>query len=116
MDVTTELNLLRKAANRKYLMSMFMKNMWGLRDVVIPVRADHAQATVPETPDMVFIDGDHHYENVHRDIETWKERLAPGGLLCGHDYPNYSGVKQSVEELVPNVKVAPNTTIWYCTL
>jgi hypothetical protein len=101
---------------RKYFMGMFLKNMWGLRDRVIPVRVDHAKASVPETPDMVFIDGDHNYENVHRDIEMWKERLAPGGLLCGHDYPDYHGVERAVQELVQDFKVAPGTTIWYSTV
>lgn len=36
--------------------------------------------------DFVYIDGDHHYEFVLRDLEDYAARLKPGGLLFGHDY------------------------------
>jgi len=63
-------------------------------------------------PDMVFIDGDHDYENVHRDISIWMKKLAPGGLLCGDDY-SWPGVKQAVSELVPNAVAVEGTELWY---
>ena len=52
---------------------------------------------------MVFIDGGHEYEEVKRDILIWKERLRPGGLLCGHDV-SWPGVRKALTELVPNWK------------
>jgi predicted O-methyltransferase YrrM len=60
--------------------------------------------------DMVFIDGDHSYEPVKRDINDYRPLVKPGGLLCGHDYGYY--VKQAVDETLPGVKVARGTTIW----
>ncbi len=36
------------------------------------------------TADMVFIDGDHSYEAVKRDIELWLPKCRK--LICGHDY------------------------------
>jgi predicted O-methyltransferase YrrM len=36
-------------------------------------------------PDMIFIDGDHSYESVIRDIEWAVSSMKDGGLLCGHD-------------------------------
>ena len=36
--------------------------------------------------DFVFIDADHSYEGCQEDIEVWKDKVKPGGLLCGHDY------------------------------
>jgi predicted O-methyltransferase YrrM len=35
--------------------------------------------------DLVFIDGDHSYEAVSRDIALWRPKVAQGGVLCGHD-------------------------------
>jgi predicted O-methyltransferase YrrM len=36
-------------------------------------------------PDMIFIDGDHSYKAVIRDIEWAISVMKDGGLLCGHD-------------------------------
>jgi hypothetical protein len=60
--------------------------------------------------DMVFIDSDHDYKNIYKDIEAYKEILIPNGLLCGHDY-NWNGVKKAVNELLPGFKT--NGNLWY---
>jgi SAM-dependent methyltransferase len=36
--------------------------------------------------DFVYLDGDHHYEFVLRDLEAFAAKLKPGGLLFGHDF------------------------------
>lgn len=41
---------------------------------------------VPDGLDIVFIDGNHDYENVLEDITVWEKKLKPGGILSGHDY------------------------------
>ena len=33
----------------------------------------------------VFIDGDHSYDQTASDIDVWRPKVAPGGILCGHD-------------------------------
>ena len=35
--------------------------------------------------DLVFIDGDHSYDETVCDIELWLPKITPGGILCGHD-------------------------------
>ena len=39
-----------------------------------------------ETADVIFIDADHRYDAVWRDIVTWYPKLKKGGILCGHDF------------------------------
>ena len=36
--------------------------------------------------DFVYLDGNHHYEFVLRDLQDFAARLKPGGLLFGHDF------------------------------
>lgn len=61
--------------------------------------------------DLIFIDASHDYESVKADIEAWVPLLAPGGVLCGHDYMRW-GVKNAVRQLVPKHRLIPNTSIW----
>lgn len=55
--------------------------------------------------DLVFIDADHSYAAVKRDIELWLPKVKPGGILAGHDYDNtekygdrFKGVDRAVKE------------------
>jgi predicted O-methyltransferase YrrM len=83
---------------------------------VMPLRMDHADAAqLALAPDMVFIDGDHGYDAVCRDIAIWSAKLIPGGLLAGHDYgcDVWPDVKRAVDEIFPEARVVPGTTIWY---
>lgn len=51
------------------------------------------------TLDMVYIDADHSYEAVKKDIAAWWPKVKPGGRLAGHDYcGEYQGVVDAVEE------------------
>lgn len=61
--------------------------------------------------DMIFIDGDHSYDAVKRDIKLWSPLLARGGLLCGHDYGNHPGVTRAVDELGDATRI-DETSIW----
>lgn len=84
------------------------------------IRIDHKDVHPFALPhlrklDMVFIDGDHEYEAVCRDIREWRPRLAPGGLLCGHDArsADWPGVDQALAELVPDAEYVPGTALWW---
>jgi SAM-dependent methyltransferase len=61
--------------------------------------------------DLIFIDASHDYDSVKEDIRAWRPLLAPGGILCGHDYMRW-GVKKAVHELVPHHRLVPGTSIW----
>lgn len=82
---------------------------------VTPITPTQVDLFVTECPDMVFIDADHSYAAVRKDIEFWKNKIAAGGLLCGHD-SGFDDVQKALNELVPNYKVDEGTSIWYATL
>jgi len=52
--------------------------------------------------DFVFIDGDHSYEQVKKDIKNYLPKIKSLGMLIGHDYghADYMGVKQAVDEFI----------------
>lgn len=52
------------------------------------------------TLDVVYIDGEHLYEPVKRDINLWLPKVKDGGILCGHDFGE-PGVKQALDEIFP---------------
>lgn len=104
-------------ADRKQLFIKFSKNMKDHLESgkVTAVKADCKSLDefkeLKVKPDMVFIDGSHTYEDVTRDIKFWKERITPGGLLCGHD-SNYAPIAAAIRDLKFNVGYALQTTIW----
>lgn len=49
---------------------------------------------------LIYIDADHRYEGVKRDIELSMKLLDPGSILAGHDYNDkkFPGVVRAVNE------------------
>lgn len=61
-----------------------------------------------DTVDLLFIDGDHHYESVKGDYETWYPKVKKNAIIIFHDYIDENTGKKSelskfVDEL-SNVK------------
>ena len=54
---------------------------------------------------FIYIDGNHTYEDVKRDIELYAPKLKTFGMLGGHDYDeNWDGVRKAVDEVITNDK------------
>lgn len=86
-----------------------------------------------DTFDLIFLDGDHRYEGVKKDIQLWLPKVKRHGILCGHDcevlYTDlqdlydklydkdcshlHLGVSRAVIELLPNAKLIESAKIWY---
>ena len=45
--------------------------------------------------DIIYIDGDHTYDAVLKDLHAWYSKVKKGGILCGDDF-NWPGVDQAV--------------------
>jgi len=53
--------------------------------------------------DAIFIDGDHSYNAVSKDLEFWWKKLRKGGWLLGDDYNScHPGTTQAVDEFSKN--------------
>lgn len=50
-----------------------------------------------ESFDLVYIDGDHTYEGVVKDLAGWYPKVKKGGVICGDDI-GWPGVKKAVDE------------------
>ena len=59
--------------------------------------------------DWVYIDGNHLYDFVKRDLELYTKRVKPGGLICGDDYVDggwwEGGVTRAVDEFLDTAAV-----------
>lgn len=63
-------------------------------------------------PHFVFIDGDHNYAGIKADIPAWREVVAPGGVLAGHDYGGFEGVRKAVHEEFGDDFVVRGSSWW----
>ena len=57
----------------------------------------------PEKLDWVYIDGNHFYDWVKRDIENALKVVKPGGYVCGDDYYWHVDGRYQVKEAVRDV-------------
>lgn len=92
----------------------FFANMIGcqVNHLIKPMRMPSHLASFhypDESLDFVFIDADHSYEEVKRDIISWFPKIKPNGFLAGHDY-HIQDVKNVVNLLLANVEI--NNKSW----
>lgn len=86
-NVGTELH---DIADSQDIYSLFWKRVrdQGLDDTIIPLRGkseDVSGILLPEAFDLIYIDADHRFDNVMRDIQTFAPLVREGGILCGDD-------------------------------
>lgn len=84
--------------------------------------SEEAVSNVPDQSlDFVFIDANHTYEAVKKDIEIWYPKIRHGGIITGHDYLGYRdrigqfGVAKAVHEAFGKERVIPpvgSSRVW----
>lgn len=78
---------------------------YGVSDVVTPMvmKSEEAAKGWNKPIRLLFVDGDHSYEAVKKDIEYWYPHVITGGTVVFHDfYGSPAGtVKKAVEEWLP---------------
>eukprot|EP00415_Alexandrium_ostenfeldii_P000839 UN0839 len=45
-----------------------------------------SDSVLAHTLDLVFLDARHDYQAVVEDMDAWRPKLRPGGILAGHDF------------------------------
>jgi hypothetical protein len=72
----------------------------GRHFAILRMPSAEAPRFLPNDLDFVWIDGNHDYAYIKKDIDLYWPKIRPGGLLCGHDYgddPGF-GVNHAVDE------------------
>ena len=83
---------------------------YGDKLVWVKKYSEQAAKDIPNGLDFVYIDGNHSYEFVKKDIEIYYKKLRRGGVLAGHDIENglciyRDGVVKAVLEFVNKNKL-----------
>lgn len=95
----------------KLLKEIFIENCNKLDLYINTIDADSITALntfQDKSVDFIFIDGDHSYEQVYKDIIIGLKKIKVNGWLGGHDYPNYS-VKKAVYDTIGNINEIQST-------
>lgn len=91
----------------------FVENTKWANNLEVYKMSSEEASSKDEQFEMVFIDGEHTYEGVKKDIELWKGKATK--IICGHDYCDaWEGVKKAVDEKFE--KVGTVGSIWYVVL
>lgn len=102
--------------NAAYKNTLNKVNTWKGKFQVLKMESVAAAGYVQDgCLDFCFIDADHSYEGVLKDIRAWYPKIKNGGWICGHDYahPEQGQVKKAVDEMFGvNVEVDINRT-WF---
>ena len=82
-----------------FVEQLFRKNIKPVEKVVNATKLDSIYAATRYADgslDFIFLDADHTYEAVLKDLHAWIPKLKPGGHIAGHDYFNDPGVQRAV--------------------
>jgi len=105
----SEMRTYHREAKDEDIYEIFMKNVGHYENLEV-LKMDSVEASKQfedKSVDMVFIDGEHTYDAVVRDIEAWLPKVKVA--ICGHDYW-IDEVKQAVGDTLG--EVATIESIW----
>ncbi len=66
--------------------------------------SENAMKKIPSNIDFIYVDGNHEYEYVKKDLELYWKKLKKGGVLSGHDI-QCLGVSKAVLEFAEKNKL-----------
>lgn len=88
----------------------------GVADVVTSIVSDSVRSTrlfKDGEVDFVFIDGDHAFRSVRRDVAAWWPKVKEGGVISGHDYEKLP-VRVAVDTFFMKKSIPVNKWYEYC--
>lgn len=100
-DVTAYKNRNKDLEKAQQRMIKYKNNITFIKKTSIEAFND-----VPSNLDFVYIDGNHSYEYVKKDIELYYPKIKPGGVIGGHDFKAHTiGVVKACLEFVEKNKL-----------
>ena len=78
------------------------KHLEGKFTTMVNYSDEAAEYFLDNSVNSLFIDAGHSYEAVLKDITVWLPKMKNGGIMSGHDYNSWEGVKKAVNELLGN--------------
>ena len=108
LDNIPNLTIYAIDTNIKLFYNDSIREKYGDRLVALQGFSEIVADKIPDSSvDIVFIDANHNYEFVKKDILKYTPKLKNNGILCGHDI-DYPGVNKAVNEMIKNFDVGPN--------
>jgi hypothetical protein len=93
---------------------LFLKNTESLKEYINPIIECSYLAPKyykDRSLDFVYIDADHSYEIVKKDIKSWYPKVKIGGVIAGHDYYNSNQVISAVHDTI-GADIITNRLSW----
>tara|TARA_B110000503_G_scaffold142564_1_gene239766 strand:+ start:3002 stop:3574 length:573 start_codon:yes stop_codon:yes gene_type:complete len=101
------------------LFDTFNNNILPIKDLITTHRAMSWEVAIKfqdNSVDFVYVDADHRYESVMKDLEAWYPKIKLGNYFGGDDYTKgHPGVCKAVQEFFSkkNIKVKRKGRCWY---
>ena len=84
--------------------------------IIDSLTSDAASLFEPDSVDFLWVDADHSYEGVLKDLTAWFPKMKPRGFISGHDY-NIESVKSAVDDFFSNHNIRVESRVswegWY---
>ena len=97
-----------------YIEEKFKKETELGRVVLHKQKTEEAVENFPDGYfDWIYIDANHTYDFIHKDLEMYRPKMKKGGIIAGHDYwvNRFDGVIKAVNEMIGEPeKVFPDTS------
>jgi len=101
-DVYGERELsVRKGEDQRLVFKRFLTNIAPFRKrarIIRGISWEMADKIEDESLDFIFVDADHAYESVKKDLQAWVPKVKPDGMIMGHDI-NLPDVLKAVKEM-----------------
>lgn len=90
----------QKWHDQNYRQTLEKSKPFGDRSIILRGLSTFMSYEVPDNSlGLLYLDGDHSYSGVTKDLRSWYKKVVIGGIICTHDYlsPQYGTKKAFVE-------------------
>lgn len=87
------------AMDRLYAVVEYKLNKYDSRAKLMRKKSEEGAISLPNhSVDLIYIDGDHTYEGVMKDLNSWWDKVNhQSGVICGDDF-SWLGVKKACDD------------------